>query len=504
MHADNDRPEPGGRPRRRLRWPLLLVAALVLGVAAASSTFQCSEGAPPEATTAEAPADFATPASFTALAERVSPAVVNISASKVVKESPVFRHFFSPFGNGPEGGGEDPFRDFFERFFGDQPQREMRQRSLGSGFVIDGEGFIITNNHVVEKADEIEVKLSNGAAYQAKVVGKDPKTDLALIKISPDKPLPVLKLGDSSQAKVGEWVLAIGNPFGLGGTVTQGIISAKGRVIGAGPYDNFVQTDASINPGNSGGPLVNMRGEVIGVNTAIVAGGQGIGFAIPVDMAKEVLPQLKAKGYVTRGWIGVAIQEVTPELARSFGLKEARGALVADVTAGGPAAKAGLEPGDVIVKFGTHDIHEMSELPRTVAATPVGTKVPVTVIRGGKERTFTIEVGELKEKTAPVGEPEVTGDLGMRLRALTPDMARRLGLPETEKGLVVTDVDAGGLASEAGIAPGDVIKQVNRRPVVTVEDYQKIIGRAKPGETILFLVRRGEVTSFRAITIPGR
>jgi len=497
MQTDTEK--SSGR-QRRLRWLALGVAVLVLAGLAASSTFQCSEGAPPAT---PAPIDFHTPASFTALAESVSPAVVNVSASKVVRESPVFRHFFSPFGGGEQGQGEDPFRDFFEKFFGDQPQREMRQRSLGSGFAIDQEGFILTNNHVVEKADEIEVKLSNGSTYQAKVVGKDPKTDLALIKINPDKPLPTLRLGDSSAAQVGEWVLAIGNPFGLGGTVTQGIISAKGRVIGAGPYDNFIQTDASINPGNSGGPLVNMRGEVIGVNTAIVAGGQGIGFAIPIDMAREVLPQLKSKGYVTRGWIGVAIQEVTPELAKSFGLKEPRGALVADVTAGGPAAKAGLEPGDVIVEFGGHPIGEMSELPRTVAATPVGQRVPVKVVRNGKEKALTVEVGELKEKTAPLGEAEVSGDLGMKVRALTPELAQRLDLPETEKGLVVTDVDAGGLAAEAGIAPGDVIKEINRRPVSSVADYQKAVSKAKPGETLLLLVRRGEMTSFRAITIPG-
>jgi serine protease Do len=499
MGSHLEQPENGSRQGRHLRRLAAVAAVLFLAVALASTTFKCSEGSPPAATAPGAPADYHTPPSFTQLAENVSPGVVNVSASKVVKESPVFRHFFSPFG----GDEQDPFRDFFEKFFGDQPQREMRQRSLGSGFIIDQEGFILTNNHVVEKAEEIEVKLSDGATYQAKVVGKDPKTDLALIKIKPDKPLPVLRLGDSSKIQVGAWVLAIGNPFGLGGTVTQGIISAKGRVIGAGPYDNFLQTDASINPGNSGGPLVNMNGEVIGVNTAIVAGGQGIGFAIPVDIAKEVLPQLKEKGFVTRGWLGVAIQEVTPELAKSFGLPEAKGALVADVNPGGPAAKVGIASGDVIVKFDGKKIEEMSELPRVVAATPVGKRVPVTVIRNGKEKEFNVEVGELKEKTAPMGEPETTGDLGMKVRGLTPELARRLDVPPDEKGVVVTNVDGGGLAAEAGIQPGDIIKEVDRKPVSSVAEYQKLVSKAKPGDTLLFLVKRGDMTSFRAITLPG-
>jgi serine protease Do len=484
-------------PRRRLRRRLLgLSVVLVLGLALASTQIKCSEGAPqaPVAT-----ADFHTPASFTQLAETVSPAVVNISASKVVKDSPVMRHFSSPFGE------EDPFKDFFEKFFGDQgPQREMRQRSLGSGFVIDPGGFILTNNHVVEKADAIEVKLSDGSTYEAKVVGKDPRTDIALIRIKPDKALPVLRLGESQAARVGEWVLAIGNPFGLGGTVTQGIISATGRVIGAGPYDNFLQTDASINPGNSGGPLVNMRGEVIGVNTAIVAGGQGIGFATPIDMAKEVLPQLKAKGYVTRGWLGVAIQEVTPELAKSFGLKEPKGALVADVTAGGPAAKAGIQSGDVITSFNGKEIKEMGELPRLVGATPVGQKAPLTVMRNGKQLNLTVEVGELKEKAAPQGEPETASDLGMKVRGLTPELARRLDVPPDERGVVVTDVDGGGLAAEAGIQPGDLIKEINRKPVTSVGDYQKVVSKAKPGDTLLFLVKRGDMTSFRAVTLPKK
>ncbi|MFH0811089.1 MAG: DegQ family serine endoprotease [Pseudomonadota bacterium] len=500
MDTSPKTPESPGRKRDRRRWLAGIAAAGVLAAFAASSSFKC-EGASPTGTPSATVehADFHTPASFSQLAEKVSPAVVNISASKVVKSGPAFRHFSSPFGE------EDPFQDFFGRFFGEQqPQQELRQHSLGSGFVIDQQGYILTNNHVVEKAEAIEVKLPSGATYEAKVVGKDPKMDLALIKIKPEKPLPVLKLGESANAEVGSWVLAIGNPFGLGGTVTQGIISATGRVIGAGPYDNFLQTDASINPGNSGGPLVNMAGEVIGINTAIVAGGQGIGFAIPVDMAKDVLPQLKEKGFVTRGWMGVAVQEVTPELARSFELKEPHGALVAEVTPNGPAAKAGIEPGDIIARFNDTPIKDMSELPRAVAMTPIGKKVAVTVLRNGTEKSFNVEVGELKDKTAPLGERETTGDLGMNVRDLTPQLARRLDLPPYEKGVVVTDVDGGGLAAEAGIQPGDVIRQVNRKPVDSTGEYEKLVSKLGPGDTALFLIQRGGTASFRAITIPGR
>jgi serine protease Do len=489
------------RTRRFRLTAVALAATLVLGVA----TYHCSEGSPPEQSKHVTLAGFTPPASFTALAKSVSPGVVNISASKVVKGGSLSRPFMSPFGEGPEGpeGAPDPFRDFFERFFGDIPQREMRQRSLGSGFVIDQSGFIITNNHVVEKADQIQVKLADGTALEAKVVGKDPKTDLALIKVEPKSALIALALGDSDKAEVGEWVVAIGNPFGLGGTVTQGIISAKGRVIGAGPYDDFIQTDASINPGNSGGPLLNMAGEVIGINTAIVSGGAGIGFAIPSNLAREILPQLKEKGSVTRGWIGVTIQEVTPELAKSFGLKEPRGALIADVVKGDPADAAGIKVGDVIVRFGDRDIHDSNELPRVVGNYAVGQRVNVTVIRNGKQTVIPVTIGKYPEgKPTPLGESETGTDLGMTVRELTPQLARQLGLPATS-GLVVTDVSGGGLAAEAGIQPGDVIREINRKPVKTVKQYQEIVGRAKPGDTLLLLVQHGEVTAFRAITMPG-
>ena len=318
------------------------------------------------------------PGNFTELAENVRDGVVNIQAVKNGKGGGrVFRHFF-----GNPHGRQNPFEDFFGSGpGGDNPSEGFQQKSLGSGFIIDREGYIVTNNHVVENADEIKVKLANGKEFNAKVIGRDPKTDLALIKITGSGDLQPLKMGDSDALKVGSWVVAVGSPFGLEQTVTAGIVSAKGRTIGAGPYDNFIQTDASINPGNSGGPLINTKGEVVGINTAIVASGQGIGFAIPANMAKEVMPQLKDKGKVTRGWIGVGIQEVTPELAKSFDLKDKKGALVSQVFKDGPADKAGIEQGDVILEFDGKVIAESKDLPRIVAANPVGKTVQVKLSR---------------------------------------------------------------------------------------------------------------------------
>jgi serine protease Do len=331
------------------------------------------------------------PQSFADLAEMVRPAVVNISAvTTVVVPGHPFREFF-----GRDRGG--PFEEFFRRFFGDMPDRELRQRSLGSGFIIDRNGHIITNNHVVERADEIIVKFADGREFKANVIGRDPKTDVALIKISSlFRSLPTLSVGDSDAMRVGDWVLAVGNPFGLEHTVTKGIISATGRVIGAGPYDNFLQTDAPINPGNSGGPLINLKGEVIGINSAIVAAGQGIGFAIPINLARSIITQLKEKGKVVRGWIGVSIQTVTPEIVEFFELKEAKGILIGDVVRGGPADKAGIKRGDVIVSFDGKKIKNISDLPRVVADTPVGKDVDVIIVRGGNEIRKKVRVEELK------------------------------------------------------------------------------------------------------------
>ncbi|HXH14289.1 MAG TPA: Do family serine endopeptidase [Alphaproteobacteria bacterium] len=368
---------------------------------------------------------------FADLADHVQPSVVNISTTQVLRGPGRGLPFRSPFG----GRGErDPFQEFFERFFGGMPQRELHRRSLGSGFIINKEGYIVTNNHVVEHATDIKVSLSDEEEFDATVVGRDPQTDVALIKIEAERDLPVAALGNSDKLRVGEWVVAIGNPFGLGHTVTTGIASAKGRIIGAGPYDDFIQTDASINPGNSGGPLFNLRGEVVGINTAIVAAGQGIGFAIPINLAKEILPQLREKGRVTRGWLGVQVQQVTPELAQSLGLERARSALVVEVQPNSPAERAGIQRGDVIVGFKGEEIEQMHELPRVVATTPPGTEVEVRLLRKGQEQTVQVKIGEMPQQPQQAavegGTPE--GELGLAVQELTPEIARSLGLPSAQ------------------------------------------------------------------------
>jgi serine protease Do len=326
-----------------------------------------------------------TSATFADLAQQSTGAVVNISTKKVVKT----------------GFGQLPNRKFFENFFGPLPKR-LEIRALGSGIIMDPRGYVITNNHVIDGAQEIKVLLTGGREFEATVKGRDPKTDLALIHIvNPPSGLPSLKLGDSDAVRVGDWVMAIGNPFGLNHTVTQGIISAKGRVIGAGPYDRFLQTDALINPGNSGGPLLNLQGEVIGINTAILTKGQGIGFAIPSNMAKFIIPQLMAKGKVTRGLIGVQVEFVTSEIARKAGLSQPRGVLVVKVNPGSPAQKAGIRPGDLILDFNGQAVQRMNELPDMVAETPPGTEVTVTVLRKGKEMKLKLKVAEMPEKPHP-------------------------------------------------------------------------------------------------------
>ena len=387
--------------------------------------------------------------------------------------------------------------------------KEFKSRSLGSGFIFDPDGYIITNNHVVEGADKIKVKLLDGREFKATIKGRDPMTDLALIKIeSGNHDLPVLPLGDSDAMQVGDWVLAVGNPFGLTHTVTQGIISAKGRVIGAGPYDDFIQTDASINPGNSGGPLVNLKGEVVGINSAIVATGQGIGFAIPSSMAKSIIPQLKEKGSVVRGMLGVQIQMVTPELAKSFGLKEPMGALVAEVNPGSPAAKAGLQRGDVIVDFNGTPIKEMHELPRLVAGIPPGKTASLKVLRNGKEQNFTVTIAEMKPEmmSRSMGMEEGESEkstLGMTMQELTPQLARSLQLKETS-GVVVVQVEQGSPAGDAGIRPGDLIEEINGIPIKTMKDYQAQIANQKPGSSIRFLMKRRGKTMFVVVEVPEK
>ena len=424
------------------------------------------------------------PQSFADLSAKVSPAVVNISTTTTVRvPGNPFRHFFGP-------GDEGPFGEFFKRFDGGIPDRELKQQSLGSGFIFDKSGFIITNNHVVEKADEIKVKLADGREFTAKVVGRDPKTDLALIKISSlFKDLPTLPLGDSEKMRVGDWVLSIGNPFGLEHTVTQGIVSAKGRVIGSGPYDNFIQTDAPINPGNSGGPLVNLNGEVIGINTAIIASGQGIGFAIPSDMAKTVISQIKEKGKVVRGWIGVSIQSLTPELAQSLGLKQMEGALVGDVVPGGPADAAGIKRGDVIVSFNGKPVKNVSALSRAVAETGVGQTVETRVVREGKELPLRITVQEMTEERMSSRAFLPRSELGITVENITPHIADQLRIRD-RNGVVVIEVEPGSPADSAGIQPGDIIKEVNRTPVKNLDEYHGAMAKTKKGAPVLFLIRR--------------
>ncbi|PIQ04149.1 MAG: peptidase [Nitrospirae bacterium CG18_big_fil_WC_8_21_14_2_50_70_55] len=436
---------------------------------------------------------------FTKLAEQLRAAVVNVATTETVRH-PTIGPGHPGMGGQGQGQGQDPFQEFFRRFFEGQPgfpgapPHDFKRRSLGSGFIIAKEGYIITNNHVVENADKVTVRLDNEHEFEAVVVGRDPKTDVALLKIETKENLFAAPLGDSEKLNVGEWVMAIGNPFGLAQTVTTGIVSAKGRVIGAGPYDNFIQTDASINPGNSGGPLFNIRGEVVGINTAIISGGTGIGFAVPVNMAKEVIEQLKEHGKVVRGWVGVYIQEITDELQQSLELKERGGVLVADVVQGSPAADAGLRRSDVIVSFDGKPVHKAEELPRLVALTPVGKKVAVEVIRDGARKTLELKVGVLAEEEAE-GATTPPNDLGITLQEITPELADSLGLEE-EHGLVVSDIDQDGPAWEAGMRRGDVVIEVNRKAVATLADFRDSLAKRDKARPTLFLVKRAGNTLY--------
>lgn len=431
--------------------------------------------------------------SLSPLVKELSPSVVNISTTSVSKSGA--RSFQSPFGN----RGDDPFDDFFEKFFGDSPQREFKRQGLGTGFIYSEDGYIVTNNHVVERATDIKVLLQNGDSYPAEVIGTDPKSDLALLKIEPDTKLPAVKFGDSDTLEIGDWVLAIGNPFGLGHTVTAGIISAKGRSLGLGSYDDFIQTDAAINPGNSGGPLFNFDGELIGVNTAIIAGGQGIGFAIPVNMTKNVVTQLKDGGKVVRGWIGVYVQQVTPEIAESLDLNDDEGALVADVTEGGPAAQAGVKRGDIIVELNGNKIEEMSDLPKLVADYTPGTNTKLKVIRDGKEKALNIKLGELPEQgtqlSSRASDEDTEQSLGIIVQDITPQIQNRLGL-ESPSGVVITNVNPNSPASESGLSRGDVILEVNKKQITNLDDYRKQIDAAEKGKSILFLIQHGTNTTY--------
>jgi serine protease Do len=426
--------------------------------------------------------------SFADLAARVSPAVVNIKVTSVAKT------------------------DFPDQLFGENfpfpgfriptPQQAPRRQGTGSGFIIRKDGLILTNNHVVENAQEITVTLNDKQQYKAKVLGRDAKTDLAVIKVDAKDSLPAAALGDSQALRVGDWVMAIGNPFGLSNTVTTGIVSAKGRTIGAGPYDDFIQTDASINPGNSGGPLFNMNGEVVGINTAIFSqggGNIGIGFAIPANLVKNLLPELETKGTVTRGWLGVSVQPVTPDLSRALGLEKQRGALVGDVTAQGPADKAGIQRGDVIVGYDGKKVEESASLPGLVAGTPVGKKVPVELIREGKSKTVNVAIGRLNDQTAAVEPAQDKAEWGLAMQNIKPEERRQMGLSPNE-GVLVQAVKPGSPAADAGVQAGDVILQVNQSTVNSVQAVRDQVAKAKSDKPLLLLLRRADgSTSFAAL-----
>ena len=437
----------------------------------------------------------AQPPDFVSLAEQLKPAVVNIGTAKTVKPK-------APMYPGPQGPGGDMFEEFFERFFRNAPQSPHKQRSLGSGFIISQDGYILTNDHVVDGADEIKVKLSDGREFTGEIRGLDPKLDLALIKIDAGEDLPVARLGDSEEIKVGEWVMAIGNPFGLEQTVTVGIVSAKGRVIGAGPYDDFIQTDASINPGNSGGPLFNMQGEVIGINTAIVAQGQGIGFAIPVNMAKQIIPQLRDEGRVTRGWLGVTVQALNKELAESFDLDTTHGALVNEVIKDSPADKAGLKRGDIIVEYDGKQVDELNDLPRLVAATPVDETVKVKVFRDGKERTIKVKIGRLDdgEVALAADDEETGGALGLTVANVTPELVERYSL-ESEQGILITKIDPEGPAAEANLRVGDLVVEADGKEVGSVKEFEELVGKMKSGKVLRLLIQRRATLLYTTVTL---
>ncbi len=430
---------------------------------------------------------------FVALTKQLKPAVVNISTSLHNQSTP-------SSDQQPSLTHRDFFEDFFKNFLQEYNGPHDPKKSLGSGFIISDDGYILTNEHVVDNADEIKVQIAGGRIFSATVQGVDSKLDLALLKIETDEKLPTVTLGNSDELEIGEWVMAIGNPFGLQQTVTVGIVSAKGRVLGAGPYDDFIQTDASINPGNSGGPLFNTRGEVVGINAAIVSGAQGLGFAIPINAAKNILPQLKATGHVTRGWLGVTIQKVSKDLADSFGLETTKGALISSITENSPAQQAGLKRGDIIMTLDEHKIETINDLPRLVADIAIGDTANIGVYRDGKNLNIMVTIGELnaEEKIATV--PVRDNPLGITTMDLSDEIKRRLNI-QAEQGVVITSVIAGGVAEQAKLLPGDVIVEYNNQQISSQSDLNKAVSSDNHERVQRLLIQRGNGLFFTTLIL---
>ncbi len=460
--------------KQRLSYPIFLLLALLLAL-------------PLTGTAANLP-------DFVALSKQLKPAVVNISTAKKIKQRR------PNFPGSPRSPYNDFFDEFFDRFMQNQPQVPRKQKALGSGFIISKDGYILTNDHVVNGADVVTVKLSDSRTFEAVIKGQDEKLDLALLKIDTGEDLPVAELGDSDGLEVGQWVMAIGNPFGLEQTVTAGIVSAKGRVIGAGPYDDFIQTDASINPGNSGGPLFDTEGKVVGINTAIIAGGQGIGFATPINAAREIISQLKETGHVIRGWLGVTVQPMTDELAESFKLKETRGALVAEVVPDSPADKAGVKRGDIIVTYEGNPVTETKDLPRLVAATPIDKKIDLGILRDGKDKTLKVTIAKLDDGGPDTSKLAATekGQLGLALTNITPELAQRYGLEGTE-GVLITAIDPNSSAADSNLRRGDLILEVNGKNTGNIDAFRTAVAKVKKDDILRLLVKRGNAILYTTL-----
>lgn len=474
-----------------------VAAATILGLAVAAPGYAA---APPE--------------SFADLAAKVSPAVVNVSSTHVMAQQDIQGPGGEMPFNFPEGS---PFEQFFKQFQEQQQKHPRKVTSLGSGFIIDASGYVVTNNHVIDEAKDIEVTLTDGTEYPAKLVGTDNKTDLALLKVEPKKPLTFVSLGDSDKMRIGDWVMAVGNPFGLGGSVTAGIISARGRDIHEGPYDDFLQIDAAINQGNSGGPTFSTDGSVIGINTAIVSpsgGSVGIGFAIPSNLAKPIIAELKEQGHIDRGWLGVSIQELTPDLTQGMGLSSDKGALIASVQDNSPAAEAGIKAGDVVLGFGDHTIASPKDLSRVVAETPSGSSMPMKIWRDGSERTISVKIAQMKEDVASAegdnkgsnsgpAAPDTMQQLGATLAPVTDETRQQFGLGEDAEGVVIADLEQDSVLADQGVRPGDVIERINDRKVVNPSDVAKALheARADKRSVAVMLIAREGSDHFVAVQI---